>query len=60
MKIPIGGWKSIAGAVLIALGSVAKALPYEWAEPAGQLMTQLGAALLGIGIAHKIVKGPAV
>ena len=58
----IGGWKTIAGMVLVALGGALRAIPplFEGQHDVGELLLTLGAALGGIGLAHKIEKGPQV
>lgn len=57
------GWKTLTGAALLAIGGALKVfgpvLPGEIASIATLLET-LGAALMGIGIAHKIERGPSV
>jgi len=54
----ITGWKSITGMVLIAIGTVMTTIPplFEGQESIGKTLIGLGAALGGIGIAHKIEK----
>lgn len=57
IKMNLGdGWKSKLGAALIIVGGFVKQLPYEWADPASELLTYIGGALLGLGVAHKIEK----
>ena len=50
------GWKSKLGAALIIASGFVKQLPYEWADPTSELLAYIGAALLGVGVAHKIEK----
>ena len=62
----MSGWKSKWGAILMAigatLGSGAALAPLEEMKPwlvfLGALIGGLGTALLGVGISHKIQKGP--
>ena len=55
------GWKSKAGAALMGLGgiltSMAPGLGWPDGAAIGQSLSAIGAALLGVGIAHKIEKG---
>jgi len=52
------GWKTWLGTSLVAIGSgmVAFATVVPELEIIGQLLIGLGAALTGIGIAHKVEK----
>ena len=54
------GWKTKLGAALLIAAGVARQLPYEWAEPASELLTYIGGALTAVGVAHKIEKGQRV
>ena len=54
----ISGWKTITGMVLVAIGGAMKAIVplFEGQHEVANLLLTLGAALGGIGIAHKIEK----
>jgi len=52
------GWKTWLGTSLIAIGTVLETLPilFEGQSAVGKLLLGLGAALTGVGIAHKLEK----
>ena len=73
MDIKISGWKTKTGAALLALAGVitavipvlpatgaAVATAAAWMKFASALFAASGAAILGLGISHKIQKGPDV
>ncbi len=53
------GWKTWTGAALASIGGILKNLPdlFPGQEAVGEILLALGAALGGVGIAHKIEKG---
>lgn len=59
--VPIGGWKTKAGAILVGLGTTLKLLGDvefgEALELVGTILLGPGVTLLGLGIGHKIAKG---
>ena len=55
----VSGWKTITGMVLVAVGGAMQAIVplFEGQHEIAKLLMTLGAALGGIGLAHKIEKG---
>ena len=50
----LSGYKLAIGAVVFGIGSAVELLGY----PEGSLLKEWGGILIGIGGAHKLVKGP--
>lgn len=51
--IPLGGWKTKIGAALLVVGAGLKALGMV---ELGEAVHQVGIAIMGLGIAHKVAK----
>lgn len=51
--IPLGGWKTKIGAVLLVVGAGLKTLGMV---EIGEAIHEVGMAIMGLGIAHKVVK----
>ena len=52
--VAIGGWKSKVGAGLMALGPFLSLFGLD--PEIGNTVTEVGTAILGVGLAHKVAK----